>query len=143
MRIQDWSDPVSEEDLAAFQQQFQDGISSIDLSETAIKFLIANSDIQEFGVGNDAERLEAKAIIAVQYGNKALDQVDINLVGIEGVLVGSCAVTGTDEEYNLTNTYHLTKRVHPATEDPVGTQDIAYIVGVILGDMYYFIDEQN
>lgn len=142
MNIQDWSDTVSSEDLAAFQMQFEAGVQSIDLSANVTKFLCSNSVVTEFGVSNDAEHLEVKAVIAVGYDHGALDMVDIDIIGVEAVLVGSCAVTGTDEQGDLTNTYHLTKRVHPATSDPVGTQDIAYMLGVILGDMYYFIDEQ-
>ena len=143
MRIQDWSDSISEADFAAFQAQFEAGVQSIDLSVNTAQYLINHSTAIEFGISNDAERIEVKAVIAVGYKPNSLDMVDINIVGIEGILVGSCAVTGTDDQGDLTNTYHLTKQIFPATTDPVGVQDIFYILGVILGDMFYFIDEQQ
>ena len=142
MRILDWSDEVGSEDFVAILPQFQAGVQSIDLSVNTAQFLVHNSNITEFGVSNDAERIELKAVIAVGYTHNSLDIADINIVGIEGVLVGSCAVTGTDDNGDLTNTYHLTKQIFPATTDPVGTQDLAYMVGVILGDMFYYIEEQ-
>ena len=146
MKIQDWSDRISEEDFAAFQAQFQAGVQSIDLKDNVTKFLVTNAEILEFGLTNDAEHLECKAIIAVPYvhgDGTSLEMLDIDIVGIKAVLVSSVAYTSTNENEELMQTYHLTKRIIPATEHQTGVQDVAWMLGSALGDMYYFVDEQQ
>lgn len=141
MRIQDWSDDISTADIEAILPQFQEGVQSIDLNPVTTKFLVANCDIQEFAVTNTAEHLEARAIVAVRYPANGLSVCDVFILGIEGVLVSSIAVTDTDAEYSLTNTYHTVTRIHRKTEDPVNTQDVAYLAGVAVGAHFYELDQ--
>lgn len=146
MNITDWSDIIGEENYSAFHVQFAEGVRSIDLPEQVATFLTDTVVLLEFGISNAPEQLEAELIAVVNYihgDGTSKELVDMHILGIDGVLVGSVSYVGTNENNELMQTYHLTKQIHPTETKPMGVVDVAYMFGVVFGDLYYMIEEKS
>ena len=136
MEQETWADSITDEERQQFLFQLRLGVQSIDLSTNSAAFITTNLSMGQFGW--NAELSECHVEINLPYVGGGLDVCDIAIAARGANIASSVAITCSDQQGDLTNTYHILNWVSGELQT---YEDMGYIVGVALGAAYYEIDE--